>query len=71
VKRGNTWWGIRDEDHSANIPVAAEGDQRRLSAVSLTASAMSVPTASFPLVIGIGTAFVAYGRTNVAPISSR
>ncbi len=40
-----------------------------MGATTLTAIDMSVPAASFPLVVGIAAAFVAYGRTHLAPIT--
>jgi hypothetical protein len=42
-----------------------------IGAVVSTAIAMSVPAAMFPLVVGMAAAFVAYGRTHLAPISQR
>lgn len=36
-----------------------------------TAIAIDVPSASFPFVVGIACAFVAYGRTHLARIASR
>src|SRR4051812_3859884 len=40
-------------------------------AVTLTALSMGVAPATFPLVVGIAAAFVAYGRTQLAPIAQR
>ena len=40
-------------------------------AVTLTALSMGVAPATFPLVVGIAAAFVAYGRTHMAPITQR
>jgi putative oxidoreductase len=40
-------------------------------AVTTTAIAMDVPSASFPLVVGLLAAFVACGRTYWAPIADR
>ena len=40
-----------------------------VGAVTLTAVSMGVAAASFPLVVGIAAAFVAYGRTHLAPIA--
>lgn len=42
-----------------------------VGAVVLTAATVSVPGASFALVVGLACAFVAYGRTKLAPISCR
>jgi hypothetical protein len=42
-----------------------------VGAVVTTAATMSVAAASFPLVVGIAAAYVAYGRTHLAPIVSR
>ena len=41
-----------------------------VGATTLTAAAVSVPEAAFPLVVGCVAAFVAYGRTHLAPISN-
>jgi hypothetical protein len=40
-----------------------------IGATTLTAAIGQVPAASFPLVVGMAAAFVAYGRTDLAPIS--
>jgi len=42
-----------------------------VGAVVSTAIAMSVPAATFPLAVGMAAAFVAYGRTHLAPITQR
>ena len=42
-----------------------------VGAVTLTAVSMGVAASSFPLVVGMAAAFVAYGRTHLAPISNR
>jgi hypothetical protein len=42
-----------------------------VGAVVTTAATMSVAAASFPLAVGITAAYVAYGRTHLAPISNR
>jgi hypothetical protein len=42
-----------------------------VGAVVTTAATMGVAAASFPLVVGIACAYVAYGRTHLAPIASR
>lgn len=42
-----------------------------VGATILTAAAGSVPTAVFPLLVGVAAAFVAYGRTYLAPIARR
>ena len=53
-------------------PLAASGlVVIMVGAVTLTAISMGVAPASFPLVVGIAAAFVAYGRTHLAPIAAR
>ena len=42
-----------------------------IGAVVTTAATMGVASALIPLVVGIACAFVAYGRTRLAPISQR
>ena len=42
-----------------------------IGAVVTTAATRSVAAATFPLVVGLAAAFVAYGRTHKAPIASR
>ena len=40
-----------------------------IGATTLTAAVGQVPGATFPMVVGIAAAFVAYGRTYLAPIT--
>jgi hypothetical protein len=42
-----------------------------VGAVVTTAATMSAAAATFPLVVGLASAFVAYGRTHKAPIANR
>src|SRR6476469_4179922 len=53
-------------------PLAASGlVVIMVGATVISGVALGVANASFPLVVGIAAAFVAYGRTHLAPISQR
>jgi hypothetical protein len=58
--------------HTGLTPLAACGlIVIMVGAVVTTAATVSVAGASFPLIVGVACAFVAYGRTKLAPISGR